>query len=301
MVFMNSAFCSSGTTMTPTPICLRSLNSIKIQNGEFDTLYASKEITSEPTTTIPTTWDYDTILNAPFNGNLNAGNVDFVIEQISAVRIRRREVGSYNWMTLYEIPINVESDFNFELFDYFAKSNTTYEYAIVPIISGVEGNYNTNTVTSEFNGIFICEKDRAYSTDLEAYIDTVQRNQQVVNIEPIGRKYPYVIKNGLTNYDSGTVKGFFVEIDPVTCQIKTMEGFAYRKEFNDFLVNGQPKILKDYSGRMFLISVVDKPNNNINGHRNFIITSFNWVEIGDYESSTDLFNAGLIDQDYDGS
>lgn len=298
MNFLGNTFLSNGKTMKATSESVSNIDLIKIQNGVYDELYASKDVGYTYTTVIPTVWDFNTVMRSLFEEDLNAGNVGFTATQVSAIRIKRREKGSYNWLTLYEIPINAPADFEFERRDMYARSGVEYEYAVVPIMNGAEGSFDINTILSEFSGMFIVEKERAYHTDFEVEIPNTQRNQQVSTIKTLGRKYPYHVKNALMDYESGTAKGFFVDCDT---EIKVKEGSRYRKEFKDFLTNGSPKILKTDDGRIWLVAIIGNPTDAQNGHKDFVITSFQWEETGDYESSTDLYNANLTDVNIEGS
>ena len=136
----------------------------------------------------------------------------------------------------------------------------------------------------------------AYSTNLEPEIGDVTRNQQVATILPIGSQYPYHIKNSLNNYDSGTVKGFFVEVNTDTGAIDINGGFSYRKTFKDFLCDGKPKIIKDGEGQIFLADIVGNPvDSPQNGHKKFIVTTFNFEEVGNSQSQDDMYNNNLTE------
>ena len=43
-----------------------------------------------------------------------------------------------------------------------AQSEVEYEYAFVPIVGGIEGNYVSNTLKTKFDGVFICDADTIY-------------------------------------------------------------------------------------------------------------------------------------------
>lgn len=42
-------------------------------------------------TTYPGAWDLNTQMDADFDGNINAGNIDYVVTQISSIKIKRRK------------------------------------------------------------------------------------------------------------------------------------------------------------------------------------------------------------------
>ena len=295
MFFLKTAFLKDGDILTP-PVEIKNINSIKIQNGIFDEVFGTADIESEYSTDIPSEWDYNTILHALFENNLMAGNVGYVVSEVSALRVKHREQGTYNWITLFEIPINDISDFNFDVLDQYCRSGVIYEFCVVPVINGIEGNSPINSIESKFDGIFIIEKDLSYSTNFETEISDVTHNQQVASVLPIGSRYPYHIKNALTNYDSGTVKGFFVEVNTNTGDINIDNGFRYRKSFIDFLFNGKPKIIKTGEGQIWMCSITGSPvESPVNGYKKFIVTTFNFEEIGSVFDQDDMYNHGFVD------
>lgn len=292
-------FCGAKYTLDSTPTNVSNINLVTIKNGIYDDLYISKNTNREYAPTIPTQWDFNTMLYASFENSLNAGNVDYVISEITLIRVKRRVKNTFTWITLFEVPISGESDIHFERFDFYAQSGVEYEYALIPVINGIEGNINVNSVLSEFEGIYIIEKEQAFKTILDVSVQS-QKNRPNAVVNTIDRKYPYVISNGKNNYYSGTATGVFIELDYDTCQWKVDEGWKYREGLMEFLQNGQPKILKHEDGRMWLVMIVDNPSESASEHPDKAVTTFNWVETGDCKSSHDLYDNGLIDVDIEG-
>lgn len=145
---------------------------------------------------------------------MRGGNLEYRADTVSTVRVKRRERGENgSWITLKEFPIKETSDFTFTYVDRYARARTEYEYAVVPLINNVEMNYTIGTVYSDFDGIIICDSNESYQTVADESIQTVTRRNPASIIEPLDSVYPYVIYNGNTNYDTGTVQGLFVEID----------------------------------------------------------------------------------------
>lgn len=155
MMFLG-AFLGYKTSLDPTPVASGTTEYFEIENGVFDEVYLDSDIQREHGTAIPD-WGYSTILDAKFHNNLLAGNVDFSLSAISAMVIKRRKKGSYKWTTIHQIPINDEDDFDFYYNDITVASQTTYEYAAVPIINGVEGTYQVIDVAVAFDGAFIID------------------------------------------------------------------------------------------------------------------------------------------------
>lgn len=299
MIFLGMTFGAGAHTLDYTPTHLNNVNSLTLKNGVFDDLFITQNTNQSYSTSISKEWDFDTILHAEFNGDLLAGNVDFTAEQVSDVRIKRRKKDTFDWLTLFQIPITSHESFQFERFDPYTQSGVEYEYALVPVLNGTEGNFNINNVKSEFPGLFIVEKEQRFDTILETAIST-QKNRPSAIVNTLGRKYPYVILNGENNYYSGNVSAIFIEKDIERCYWRIKDGYNYRKNLLEFLCNGKPKILKYYDGRIWMISIVDNPTEAVDSHEDAPTTSFSWAEIGNCESSIDLYTYGFIDVNLEG-
>ena len=172
-------FCGTGIagykyTADLTHVIVDDSDTLVIENGAFDQLYVTRSIEDQPDD-FPS-WDYDTIMNATFDGNLRGGNISYMIQQISSIRIKRRRAGGYNWVTLFDVPVKEPRDLEFERYDRYAANGVGYEYGLVPVVDNKEGYVNKNGITPRFVGCFLFEKDKGYSTDLEISKGTITRN-----------------------------------------------------------------------------------------------------------------------------
>lgn len=276
-----------------TSTSIENIVNVKEQNSIIDDSFLTKD-TSSFVSPLNKTWDFNTILHATFQGNLLAGNVDFVVSQVSSIRVKRRIKGTYNWTTLFQVPISGINDLSFERFDRFCQAKTEYEWAFVPVINGVEGNLSINSIVSDFDGIAICEKDTTFLTPLDVKYSR-QRNRPSSLLNTIDGKYPVVIVNSQNCYDSGSASGVFIQLNEETCDFDIDNGWKYRDNFLDFLSDGKPKFLKLYNSKAWLISIIDSPSENNDEHPDKVTTSFSWVQVGDINSSQDLYDNGLTD------
>src|SRR5699024_9402135 len=128
----------------------------RIQNAIFEHIDITRNTIFDYTTELPK-WDFDTIIDCDFEDGTGAGNVEFTLSQLSSIRIKRRKKGDFNWITVQEIPINNRTDLNSIRRDYFVPSYEEFEYALVPILNGVEGKYIIGSIETEFNGVFISD------------------------------------------------------------------------------------------------------------------------------------------------
>lgn len=288
-------------SLTPLPPKQLNGTNVKLENGAFDELAFSTNIVrfGQP---IVNTWESDTILHAKFDNNLRGGNLAYRADTVSMVRVKRREQGeSMGWVTIKEVPITKIEDFTFTYIDKYARARTNYEYAVVPVINNIEMEYTIGTVYSVFDGIIICDKENSFQTIADESIPSITKRNPSSTAETLDGKYPYVFFNGNTNYETGSVQGLFVEIDWDRKVFKTASSFKYRDRLMAFLTNHKPKILKCFDGRIWMIDVTSDPTATVQNHPDQILTSFNFTEIGDVNSTSDMYYNGLSELDREGS
>lgn len=264
------------------------VDTVKIANGIFDHLNLLEQITNS--TTIPTEWTDKTLLNATFNGTLDAGSLSEFIGNIDHLEIQRRESGSNEWISLQSLykTQNGSVPAEFTMYDNYEKNNTLYTYQIVPVDSqGNQGTALQQDVLSIFNDAYIADANHIYKITYEYGFGSMQKNQTNVIYTPYGAKYPTVVYNSVNRYDSGSITA--VLLAP-TSQNETMAYLDRNaqvklvEEFNTWLANGKAKILKDFNGNLKVITVINPISNSYykelgNG---LASTSFNFVEVGDF-------------------
>ena len=244
--FLNYNFFGDGDALNNAPSNVDNITSAKLLNAIFDHMNITRNTSTAVSTNIPTTWDYDTIMDADFAGNISAGNVDFLIEQISAVKIKRRVQGEFNWLTLKTIPVNSVEDLTFVFNDLLNKHNVMYDYALVPIIEDIEGEYIINSILSQFNGVFIGDAEAIYKFIYEVEYGSNQRNQQVGIFQVLGQQFPIFVANGSLSYESGSVTATILNNDFEQTGIIDRTAITQQKNaIKDFLTNKKAKILKD--------------------------------------------------------
>lgn len=286
------AFFAYDTSLTPTPVTTGSTEYIEITNGIFDDLYLTANTNLEYNTTIPD-WDYDTIMHAQFKNNLLAGNVDFTIESVSGLVIKRKKENSYKWTQLYTREIETEEDFEFYYNDNTVASMSNYEYAAIPIINGVEGAYQITSVYVEFDGAFIVDQTNGYQLIANLSRPSLSRNNPSNILEPINSKYPYVNYYSSLQYDRFTVTGLFMRLNRTTCQFEHENSWTLRKEVRDFLTNRRAKIVKFWNGEIYMAAVIDPIQESMDGHPDNVNMTINFIEIGNVDDTKDLYYHGF--------
>lgn len=297
--FLNYNFFADGDALNTAPSSVDNITNVKLTNSIFDHFNVTKNTSTAVSTSIPTEWDYDTIMNANFNNNIDAGNVNYLINQISSIKIKRRKQGDFDWLTLATIPINKVEDLSFIFNDLLNQDNVTYEYALVPIIGEIEGQYLINSIMSQFNGVFIGNAETIYKFLYEVKYSSNQRNQQVGVFQVLGQQYPIVVANGALSYESGNVTATILNDDfEKTGIIDRAEIVKQKDALKNFLTDKKPKILKDWNGNIWLCIV----NSNIDVSykegtgMGIPVISFDWTEIGESNNQQSLYNNGILSE-----
>ena len=289
-MFMGRYYCGSVEAMSSTPTNIKDVTYISISNGIYDELFGTDNSNIEMSDKSKT-WDFDTRFFAKFQGNLMAGNVDYAASIVSSVRIKRRKNDEHKWFTMFEIPIETNDDFEFELEDRYAQGSQEYYYAIVPVVEHVEGNINKNSIISEFNNYFILDKDISYPIIFNTNLN-IELNKNIGIVNTIGRKYPFVISNGMSQYKTGTLKFSLAQM--IDCEININNGYNYRTQFEEWMLNGKPKILKDWTGQIYMMEITSSIPIDYTYH-DLPSYQIQFTEIGDPLDENDLYNNNFID------
>ena len=277
------------------------INSVVIGNGQFDSLLVSNSISDFGKFTLPD-WNADTAILAKFDGSITGGNIDYKLGSIQYLRLKRREVGANNWITLYQKSVSVKEDLSFAYIDYYGKGRgTQYEYCTVPVVNGVEQSMDIVTVSSTFDGAVITDGETTYHVLFDASITSTTKNRNCGAIVTLNSKYPFVFFGSRANYDTGSFSATVLKTDSTNDSVDFDGSVAYRNELSEWLTNGSPKILKLYDGRIWMIEVNGNVTADSSEHPDKVKFSFDFIEIGSVESSSDMHSNGFINADIEGS
>ena len=295
--FLGYNFLKDGNALDPTPTNINNITYARVQNGIFDHFNVTRDISFDYTSIIPADWDFNTVMDAGFNGDTNAGNVDNLAANVTSVRIKRRIKGTFEWITLREIPISSPNDLSFIITDNLNAYNVEYEYAWVPMTNDVEGNYVIESILSQFQGVFICDVNNIFKLQAGVEYNNNDANQQVGVFQPYNRKYPVIVSNSLINYQTGTISSWVLPEDFEDS--KSLDRFEITKEKEailKFLMNKKPKIIKDTNGNNWLVYFTGNPSMSYNNNygQGMVKVNAEWTEVGDPNDKTDLYENGLI-------
>ena len=271
-------------------------NKVIIGNGVFDHINITNNTNIEYSTEKPY-WDFDTILDCDFDGNVNGGNIDEMLKQVSGVKLKRRNENNLTWVTVLEKKVSSVDDLNILYIDYLIPSNVEQTYAFVPILNGgIEGDYIINSVTPKWDGVFITDGDKIFKLYNAVVYDNATQNMQVGVLSPLGSKYPTVIQNSEINYKSGAIScqicGYNFES---TKRIDRNDVVKQTNDFLQFLRNGSPKCLIDWNGNDIIFRVIASPSVAYNSYYGNGITNvaFSYAEQGSYDDQESLDELGL--------
>ena len=279
-MFCGLYFCGADSISTSI-VGIDDVSIVTLTNGIYDYIFASDDPYMEELD-----WNYNTAFYGKFKNNLHAGNVDYSSVEVSSMRIKRRKYNDHNWFTLWDIPISKNEDFGFERFDRYAQANQDYYYALVPVLENVEGNMSKNNIKSEFDSYFILDKDISYPIIFNTSLN-MQINKQIGTVNTLGRKYPYVFSNGLSHYKTGSLKFSLAPYD--NCEIQIDKGNEYRQQFDEWIMDGNPKIIKDWSGQIYMIGLTSSIPIDFSFYE---LPSYDiqFSEIGDVFNQDDMYN-----------
>lgn len=300
MFFLGYNFLGADETsipISPTPIIDN--DSIELSNVQSDVLAVTGDVDHEMTQDINMEWDFKTVLIADFNHDTLAGNVKWALDTLSHVAIKRRIVGDHKWITIAIKEVTDVNDLNISGTDITCES-LEYEYAVVPILNGIDGDYSGVKVDVTNEDLVVIDSTGIYHTPItDGYCDVTDVHPNQV-LELMRQTYPAIVRNTIANYETISVTGNFVPVDylcddPDQIFDNDRLRVLYNREVKRFLTNGRMKILKNVDGQCWLCYVTTPPSDTADSAYNIRKLSFGCTETGDLKKEDDLYYAGLLD------
>lgn len=168
-----------------------------------------------------------------------------------------------------------------------------YEYAVSPVATKIELGYVKTSVKSDFDGAVITDGKKTYHIVLEAKVESVEKVRATSVVETMGNKYPFLFFGNEANYYMGDFSGVGIEWNKNGDFFDKDGGNDYRDALVSWLTNGEAKVLKMFDGREWLIGVNGNAKVSCAEHYDKGTVEFSFVEIGSYESETDMYDNGL--------
>lgn len=296
MIFLGETFFSGRHALFPCPAPTPDLTAIRIFDGTYSRLFLSAN-PSVHVYQMEEPWDADTKMNADFSVGPDAGNSGFCLKNTDHLVIRRREAGTYDWVTIFVKEIKTLDDFNIVLEDTYARAGVAYEYCISSFLKSRENSYVLANVFSDFEGFYITDKNSIFGTAFDTDGCNTVRNAPTQTLELLNGKYAAVVSGSAANYDSGTISGSFPNLSETDTALARQTSLSYRNAFQNRLADKRPFLLKTDDGRIWLAHAANGISNTTGGHRDIRRISFDWVEIGDVNDMKTLYLSGLSDVD----
>lgn len=298
MYLMNYDFLLDKSTIDPSPAYIPVANGVQLTNAIFDEFDLSRDGTESYSTEIPEEWNISTIMQTNFNGNVNAGNVDYSTQDLAGVRIKRRIKGTFAWITLYDIAMESAAGLSFTKYDLLNQHGVTYEYAFVPYLNdNTECAYIIKEVDSVLDGVFVCSPGSIAKFYGGLSYGTGSMANKTGVFEPLGSKYPVVVSNANTQYYSGSITATALTYNQLmNDKFDRYTLSSYLRLLMQFLTDKGTKIIKDWNGNLWLAAIVDNIQSSYNNNVGMGIgdVSFNFVEIGSAVDQETLEMHGFI-------
>lgn len=223
-------------------------------------------------------WFSETFLN----------NMKYYRVEVSATKNQDLEPKDFNDFYMYS------TDDGYVMIDYTdlyaIGRKTDYEYAVAPVANGIELGYAKASVVSDFDGAVITDGNKTYHIFLEPKVDSVEKVRSATVVETMGSKYPYLFAGSEANYYSGHFSGVGIRFDNTMKDFDINGGNAFRDELSEWLTNGSAKLLKMFDGRRWLMGVNGNVSISCSDHYDKGVLEFDFVELGDAESESDMYN-----------
>lgn len=283
----------------------QSFENMTLQNIKFRGVSLVEDIDSTFNTCIP---QYDaghTVVNSNFKYSVTNSIIKQDYIGINKIIIYRWIPYSEQWAKINEFTItsNNWDEPNLEAIRTVTKDTSlvtsVVKYKIeyykwknsISVLSEEDTKYIELNYTLQSN--FISDKDECFPLFINVNM-TQDRNQDAAILQPLSRKYPVIIKNSATNYNSGTFSAMLMTED-VLNKLRHGEGYniqaqesmmKFKNDVINFLSNGKTKCLRIVPGDMFIVNITGGISVDWiafgSGYNCQI--SFNWIEVADSNS-----------------
>ncbi|MED3976187.1 hypothetical protein P4639_22575 [Priestia megaterium] len=268
-----------------------------MHEGVYDEAYITLDTTTPNTVSKPTQWEFKTIMDSKFQGDLDGGSIGAHGFHVTKIMLYRSVYGTGKWEAVGIF--DYDEDYNvYDYSDRYTQNGVVYQYAIVPVANEIQGDkLLSDTVESSYEGIFITDKDENRRLEYDISLGEVSYNTNSAINQPISGEFP-IVTFGKSRYRSGSLSTLPLSRSTVEMHGSGIDKFAEevnRRRWLDFLNNGRAKVLRMDSGVLMLIVT----QNTVVQHkeedalRALASIQFDYVEIGDIEWNT-MLKSGLI-------
>nr|DAF47481.1 MAG TPA: hypothetical protein [Phage sp. ctGns7] len=275
------------------------LNYVELTNGVYQYWDLTDDV-NLPFSLDKPNWTNNTVMNCNFKDNINAGNIDYNIDEIERIEMTKKYINkkAKNSYLVYGKNVTEERDIEFETYDNFISNNSIINYSLLLYIKNKETVLiEQKEVNIVFNSCFISDRYNIFKLYSAVEYSSNSQNIPISIQQPIGKKYPIVIKNAKTNYESGQISFLVLgENFEVTKKVNRADVVAQKEEIIEFLTNGLTKFYTDWNGNTKIIYIGGSPTFSYNSsYGNGVLSiTFDYVEQGDWTNQEDYYTSGLM-------
>lgn len=270
---------------------------VQLRNGAYDNFNITIDTNGVYSRNFPE-YDYYTRINCNFDDNLKISDASDVLLSTRKLRIKRRIVGEFEWVLIYEVNTEDLTTFSISERDYLTPTGKRFEYALVPVLDGdIEADYITTQVDTNFSWCYLCDGDTSLKFYTNVTYPTITSSVASGLHVPIGRRFPITVYNSENDFESGTFNGDILGANFLdTRRINRAEVQAQLTIAKRFINNKKSKILKDWDGRCKLVdtNISNGMTENVDLINGKVNVSFNFVEKGEWNNQQDLYDNGII-------
>ena len=96
----------------------------------------------------------------------------------------------------------------------------------------------------------------------------------------------------MSQYKTGSLQ--FALCPVINCELDSDDIYNYRTQFEEWLSNGKPKILKDWTGQIYMIDITSSIPIDL-AYYELPSYQIQFTEVGDPLDETDMYHNGMID------
>lgn len=224
-------------------------------------------------------WDGNTLALATFRNNFSAGNVDNIVNPLTNWIVQRKKSTESVYTTLAVVGADAVS-----FMDLTVESGYTYEYQIIAINETELSDPLFNTLNSSFFNHLLIDPTTGMAVVFDANLEFDGYTEEVAYETYDGyNRYP-AHSIGKRRYKIGSAKALVHENMCVDNEL--VQTIDYLKTLDDFINNGNNKIMKDRKGNVLLVKTLDGMTQNplnVGLSQQPYEISFNFVEVGEVD------------------
>lgn len=170
----------------------------------------------------------------------------------------------------------------------FCANNAVYDFRIVLYASDNSViSSDVVQILSKFGKSFVCDSTTIYDITKEWTVGSYNVSNPNAIYQPFGSQFPFVTKNAVTLYRSGQYTAVLLaptSQSSISAYIDRNAQVTLKEQFEDWLANGNAKIIKDFNGSIRIVVVTDAVASSYYQHLGNGIASstFTWSEIGSF-------------------